>query len=395
MQQHREVEHHREREPGDVLQRAEAGLRLLDARGDAGPRSGRRRRTRRARRARRPAPSSRSGRCPVAAARGGDAGSDTPPTLRCRSLSVRRPTLGSMSAVESPVDGSTGSLSPSRAADFLSCPLMFRFRTVDRLPEPPSPDALRGTLVHKVLEDIFDLPAAERTREQAQAHAPRPPGTRSGRASRGRRRSWTGLDVEAWLASRQESRRPLLRARGPDPARAGRARGVRRVPARLRAAAARGRSTGSTSRRTARSGWWTTRPGDSPGRGLRGPGAVPAEVLRLMIWRTRGVVPSVLQLIYLGDSQVVCYEPDEADLLATERKVAGDLGGDPGGARDRATTSRAPAAAATGAPTTPCARPSAARRRRSRRGGRAPPRHRAGSASGPGSDAGRSSDADG
>ena len=32
--------------------------------------------------------------------------------------------------------------SPSRAADFLSCPLMFRFRTVDRLPEPSSPDAV-------------------------------------------------------------------------------------------------------------------------------------------------------------------------------------------------------------------------------------------------------------
>ena len=52
--------------------------------------------------------------------------------------------------------------------DFLSCPLMYRFRTVDRLPEPSSPDAVRGTLVHKVLEDIFDLPAAERTREAAQ-----------------------------------------------------------------------------------------------------------------------------------------------------------------------------------------------------------------------------------
>ena len=29
----------------------------------------------------------------------------------------------------------------------------------------------------------------------------------------------------------------------------------------------------------------------------------------------------MLQLVYLGDSQIVRYEPDEADLLATERKV--------------------------------------------------------------------------
>ena len=49
----------------------------------------------------------------------------------------------------------------------MSCPLLYRFRTIDRLPEPLSPDAVRGTLVHKVLEDLFDLPAPERTPEQA------------------------------------------------------------------------------------------------------------------------------------------------------------------------------------------------------------------------------------
>ncbi|MGZ4486223.1 MAG: RecB family exonuclease, partial [Nocardioidaceae bacterium] len=60
-----------------------------------------------------------------------------------------------------------GSLSPSRAGDFVSCPLLYRFRTVDKLPEPFSPDAVRGTVVHKVLEDLFDLPAASRTPDQA------------------------------------------------------------------------------------------------------------------------------------------------------------------------------------------------------------------------------------
>jgi putative RecB family exonuclease len=59
------------------------------------------------------------------------------------------------------------SLSPSRAADFKSCPLLYRFRTIDRLPERPSPDQARGTLVHAVLERLFDLPAAERTAEAA------------------------------------------------------------------------------------------------------------------------------------------------------------------------------------------------------------------------------------
>ena len=71
--------------------------------------------------------------------------------------------------LSTPVDGVEvlGALSPSRAGDFLTCPLLYRFRTIDRLPEPPSPDAVRGTVVHKVLEDLFDLPAVERTPEQA------------------------------------------------------------------------------------------------------------------------------------------------------------------------------------------------------------------------------------
>ena len=60
-----------------------------------------------------------------------------------------------------------GALSPSRAGDFLACPLLYRFRTIDRLPEPPSVDAVRGTVVHKVLEDLFDLPAPERVPDRA------------------------------------------------------------------------------------------------------------------------------------------------------------------------------------------------------------------------------------
>ncbi|MGH3728596.1 MAG: RecB family exonuclease, partial [Micromonosporaceae bacterium] len=61
------------------------------------------------------------------------------------------------------------SLSPSRAADFKTCPLLYRFRTIDRIPEQPTQDQARGTLVHAVLERLFDLPAPERTRDAAVA----------------------------------------------------------------------------------------------------------------------------------------------------------------------------------------------------------------------------------
>jgi putative RecB family exonuclease len=41
----------------------------------------------------------------------------------------------------------------------------------------------------------------------------------------------------------------------------------------------------------------------------------------LVLWRSQGTVPRLLQLMYLGNGEIVRYEPDEADLLATERKV--------------------------------------------------------------------------
>src|SRR5258708_7514342 len=61
------------------------------------------------------------------------------------------------------------SLSPSRAGALRPCPLPSRFRGLDRLPEPPSPAAARGPLVHAVLERLFDEPAAGRTPETARA----------------------------------------------------------------------------------------------------------------------------------------------------------------------------------------------------------------------------------
>lgn len=64
-------------------------------------------------------------------------------------------------------------LSPSRISDFKSCPLKFRFRNIDRLPERPSAEAFRGTVVHKVLEDLFDLPRDSRTPDFAKGDLPR------------------------------------------------------------------------------------------------------------------------------------------------------------------------------------------------------------------------------
>jgi putative RecB family exonuclease len=59
------------------------------------------------------------------------------------------------------------SLSPSKVSSFTDCALAFRFSVIDRLPEPPSAAATRGTLVHAALERLHLLPPAERTVDAA------------------------------------------------------------------------------------------------------------------------------------------------------------------------------------------------------------------------------------
>jgi len=60
-------------------------------------------------------------------------------------------------------------LSPSRASDFKQCPLLYRFRAIDRLPEPASTAQVRGSVVHAALEQLYGLPAAERGPDTATA----------------------------------------------------------------------------------------------------------------------------------------------------------------------------------------------------------------------------------
>lgn len=59
------------------------------------------------------------------------------------------------------------SMSPSRVEAFVKCPLAFRFASIEKLPEPPSPHTTKGSLVHRTLELLFTRPPAERTIEAA------------------------------------------------------------------------------------------------------------------------------------------------------------------------------------------------------------------------------------
>jgi putative RecB family exonuclease len=52
---------------------------------------------------------------------------------------------------------------------FTTCPLSFRFSYLERLPEPPSAPASKGTLVHLALQHLMWRPPAERTLDNALA----------------------------------------------------------------------------------------------------------------------------------------------------------------------------------------------------------------------------------
>ena len=85
---------------------------------------------------------------------------------RALAMSVSRPRLG---ACPSKVRWSDRGrrCRPSRAADFKQCPLLYRFRAIDRLPEPPSTAQLRGSVVHSALEQLYGMPAADRVPQTA------------------------------------------------------------------------------------------------------------------------------------------------------------------------------------------------------------------------------------
>ncbi|MCI0425249.1 MAG: PD-(D/E)XK nuclease family protein [Actinobacteria bacterium] len=65
--------------------------------------------------------------------------------------------------VETTVPDTLHTLSPSRAGDFKTCPQLFKFRAVDRIPEPVSIHQARGTTAHLALQRLFDDPIEART----------------------------------------------------------------------------------------------------------------------------------------------------------------------------------------------------------------------------------------
>jgi putative RecB family exonuclease len=203
----------------------------------------------------------------------------------------------------------------------MTCPLLYRFRVIDRLPEPPTTATARGTLVHAVLERLFDLPAADRT-PQAARELLAPEWDKLAAAEP----AVAGLfedDAEraGWLASARQILDGYFTLEDPR----------RLEPAEREAYVETTLASGLRLR------GYIDRLDVAPGGEIRivdyKTGRAPREAYEasalfqmkfyaLVIWRLRGQVPRLLQLMYLAEGEVLRYAPDESDLVATERKVA-------------------------------------------------------------------------
>ncbi len=212
------------------------------------------------------------------------------------------------------------SLSPSRASDFMTCPLLYRFRVIDRLPEPPSPAAARGTLVHAVLERLFDEPAGRRTPQTARALLE--PQWERLVAAEPELASLFADEAEhaAWLteAGQMLDRYFTLE----DPTRLEPSHRELEVAATLESGL---RLRGYIDRLdvavTGEIRIVDYKTGASPREEFVARALFQMKFYAVALWLTRQQVPKLLQLIYLGNGEIVRYAPDEADLRATVRKI--------------------------------------------------------------------------
>jgi putative RecB family exonuclease len=209
-------------------------------------------------------------------------------------------------------------LSPSSASDFKSCPLKFKFRSIDNLPEPTSTAAARGSLVHAVLERLFAERPPQRTPERAESllvalwnevrNAPeiRPP-------------DLVEDQEQAWLSGSKSLLRNYFRLEDPRLLTASQLEWwveYELADLHLRGVIDRVEELGDGS-------WVLTdyKTGRVPGEMRETNAFFGLRFYALVCWRAFNVMPREIRLVYLADPSVLTLNPHDQMLIAFERQM--------------------------------------------------------------------------
>ncbi len=203
----------------------------------------------------------------------------------------------------------------------MQCPLLYRFRVIDKLPSAPSAAAARGTLVHSVLERLFDLPAGGRTIEAATALVePQWLALLEGEPELAELVDQTDVAaVASWFGDAVSLIERWFTLE--DPTRLEPAERELYVETDLDGLTLRGYVDRLDLTATGEMRVVDYKTGRSPSELFEAKALFQMKFYALVLWRLRGTVPKMLQLVYLGNSEIVRYSPDETDLLGVERKL--------------------------------------------------------------------------
>jgi putative RecB family exonuclease len=215
-------------------------------------------------------------------------------------------------------------LSPSAVSEYENCPQLYKYRKIDKLPEPPSLDAERGTLIHTILQDLFEFPSQERTPQTAIDLLP----SRWAAQLEGKPALLEMVPSEKeWLDRASSLLQTYFTLENPSTFEATHREMhleddfdsdiyLHGYVDRLDVA-----PTGEV-----RIVDYKT--GKSPRPGWEEKALFQLRVYALLYWKNTGVLPRLLQLIYLGDGRIVKSNPTMAEIESAEkvlRRVAQDI----------------------------------------------------------------------
>ena len=208
--------------------------------------------------------------------------------------------------------------------DFTNCPQLYKYRAIDHLPEPPSIDAERGKLIHAVLEDLFELPAQSRTFESALEILPK---KWSAQLEGTPELAALVLDEKEWFDRAQSLLTNYFSLEKPSTFES-----TYRELHLERDISDEIYLHGYVDRLdiapTGEVRIVDYKTGKSPKPGWEEKALFQLRVYALLYWKSTGVLPKLLQLIYLGDGRIVKSNPTLKDIESAEKvlhRVAQDI----------------------------------------------------------------------